>query len=153
MRNNSVKLFWIWTSGSDVVCKIYLELLHPSCSAEQNHLCNFGRGLYREHSCEIILTFDEWFRDVFWRKRLCKRDGRRMKVRKATKIRNRYNHVPHLTRIPHGKVTNTQLNIKNKEPSGQPFSSRWPQGSTKTNHNSSGELKNACFICNKLHQL
>ena len=24
----------------------YLELWQPFCSAEQNHLCNFGRGQY-----------------------------------------------------------------------------------------------------------
>ena len=26
-----------------------LELWQPFCSAEQNHLCNFGRGCYEEH--------------------------------------------------------------------------------------------------------
>ena len=30
------------------------------------------------------------------------------KVRKTAKIRKRYNQVPHLTRIPHGKVTKIQ---------------------------------------------
>ena len=44
-----------------------------------------------------------------------------MKVRKATKIRNRYNHVPHLTRIPHGKATKTQLNITNESQVVSPF--------------------------------
>ena len=47
MRNNSVKLFWIWASGSggDIVKKIsYLELCWPSCSVEQNHLYNCERG-------------------------------------------------------------------------------------------------------------
>ena len=34
----------------------YLELWWPFCSAEQNHLCNFGRGHYEEQFCEIILT-------------------------------------------------------------------------------------------------
>ena len=29
----------------------YLELWWPSCSAEQNHLGNFGRGHYKEHIC------------------------------------------------------------------------------------------------------
>ena len=38
-------------SGGDVVCKSsYLELWWPSCSAERNNLCNFGRGHYEEHS-------------------------------------------------------------------------------------------------------
>ena len=57
MRNNSMNLFKIWASGSggDVVLKIsYLELWRPSCSVEQNHLCNFERGHHWEHSCEVI---------------------------------------------------------------------------------------------------
>ena len=29
---------------------------------EWDHLCNFGRGHYGEHSCEIILNLDKWFR-------------------------------------------------------------------------------------------
>ena len=35
----------------------YLELWQPFCSAERNHLCNFGRGCYEEPFCEIILNF------------------------------------------------------------------------------------------------
>ena len=31
----------------------------PFCSAERNHLCNFGR---EEQFCEIILNLDQWFR-------------------------------------------------------------------------------------------
>ena len=31
----------------------------PFCSVEQNHLSNFGRGLYEEHLCEHILNFDQ----------------------------------------------------------------------------------------------
>ena len=31
------------------------------CSAEWNHLCNFGRGYYKEHFCEIILNLGQWF--------------------------------------------------------------------------------------------
>ena len=40
----------------------YLELWWPICSAEQNHVCNFGRGYYEEQFCEIILNLDQWFR-------------------------------------------------------------------------------------------
>ena len=40
----------------------YLELWLPFCSAEQNHLCNFGRGYHEEQFCEIILNLDQWFR-------------------------------------------------------------------------------------------
>ena len=59
-----MKLFWIWTSGSAaVISKIsYLELWQPSCSVERNHLCNFERGHHGEHSCEVLLNLDQWFR-------------------------------------------------------------------------------------------
>ena len=52
-RNNSVKLFCIWTSGSGIS---YLELWQPPppCSVERNHFCNFERGYHEEHSCEVI---------------------------------------------------------------------------------------------------
>ena len=41
----------------------YLELCQPPfCSAEQNHLCNFGIGSYEEKFCEIILNLGQWFR-------------------------------------------------------------------------------------------
>ena len=32
------------------------------CSAEQNHLCEFGRRHHEEQFCEIILNLDQWFR-------------------------------------------------------------------------------------------
>ena len=40
----------------------YLERWQPFCSAEQNHLCNFGRGYYEEQFCVIILNVGQWFR-------------------------------------------------------------------------------------------
>ena len=40
----------------------YLELWLPAFSVKQNHLCNFGGGLYEEQFCEIILNLDQWFR-------------------------------------------------------------------------------------------
>ena len=40
----------------------YLELWWPFCSAERNHLCNFGRGYQEEQFCEIILNLYRWFR-------------------------------------------------------------------------------------------
>ena len=40
----------------------YLVLWQPLYSAEQNHLCNFGRRHHEEQSCEIILNLDQWFR-------------------------------------------------------------------------------------------
>ena len=36
----------------------YLQLCQLSFLAEQNH---FGKGLYEEHLCEIILNLDQWF--------------------------------------------------------------------------------------------
>ena len=40
----------------------YLELWQPFCSAECNHLCNFGRRYYEEQFCEIILNLSQWLR-------------------------------------------------------------------------------------------
>ena len=40
----------------------YLELWQPFCLSEWNHLCNFGKGHYEEHFCEIILNLGQWFR-------------------------------------------------------------------------------------------
>ena len=40
----------------------YLELWRPFCSAEQNHLCNFGRRHCEEQFCEIIMNLDQWFK-------------------------------------------------------------------------------------------
>ena len=40
----------------------YLELWQPFCSAEPNHLCNFGRRHHEEQFCEIILNLDQWLR-------------------------------------------------------------------------------------------
>ena len=37
----------------------YLELLQPLCSAEWNHLCNFGRKPHEEHFREIVLNLDQ----------------------------------------------------------------------------------------------
>ena len=35
-----------------------LDLWLPFCSAERNHLCNFGRRHHEEQFCEIILNLD-----------------------------------------------------------------------------------------------
>ena len=40
----------------------YLELWWPFCSAEQNHLCDFGKGHNEEQFYELILNLDKWFR-------------------------------------------------------------------------------------------
>ena len=40
----------------------YLEHWQPFCSAERNHLCNFGRGCYEEQFCELILNLGQCFR-------------------------------------------------------------------------------------------
>ena len=66
MRNNSVKLFRICTSGSggDVVWRHFLSrvLWKPLCLTEQDHLCNFGRRHNEEQFCQIILNLIKWFR-------------------------------------------------------------------------------------------
>ena len=40
----------------------YLELWQPFCSAEHNHLCNFGRRYYEEQFRENILNLGKWLR-------------------------------------------------------------------------------------------
>ena len=32
----------------------YMELWQPFCSAEQNHLCKFGRGYYGNNSVNLF---------------------------------------------------------------------------------------------------
>ena len=44
-----------------------------------------------------------------------------IKVSKGSKIRNRYNQVPHLTRDTNGKVTNSQLDNTNETQEVNPF--------------------------------
>ena len=39
---------------------ISYQELWPPCSAERNHLCNFGRGYHEEQFCEIILNLDSF---------------------------------------------------------------------------------------------
>ena len=36
----------------------YLELWLPLCSADRNHLCNFGIRYHEEQFCGIILELD-----------------------------------------------------------------------------------------------
>ena len=65
MKNNSVKLLCISTSGSGgMLFKgiSFLELWQPCCSLERNHLCNFGRRHQEKQFCEIILNLGQWFR-------------------------------------------------------------------------------------------
>ena len=40
----------------------YLEPWEPLCSADPNHLCNFGRSYHEEQFSEIIFNLDQWFR-------------------------------------------------------------------------------------------
>ena len=52
MRNISVKLFCIWTSGSGNVVDI--SICSSDCRVDS--LCNYGRGHYEEHFCEIMVS-------------------------------------------------------------------------------------------------
>ena len=40
----------------------YIALWQPLCSADLNHLCNFGRRYHEEQFCEFFLNLDPWFR-------------------------------------------------------------------------------------------
>ena len=53
------------------------------------------------------------------------------KVRKRAKIRNQYNQAPHLTQDTNGKVTTSQLDIKNESQQVSPF----PAGDHKASIN------------------
>ena len=44
-----------------------------------------------------------------------------IKVSKGAKIRNQYNHVPHLTKDTNGKVTTSQLDTTNESQEVSPF--------------------------------
>ena len=54
-----------------------------------------------------------------------------LEVNKGTKIRNRYNQVPHLTQDTNGKVTNSQLDTTNESQEVSPF----PAGDHKAHIN------------------
>ena len=54
-----------------------------------------------------------------------------IKVRKGAKIRNRYNHVPHLTEDTNGKVTNLQSDTTDESQEDSPF----PAGDHKAHMN------------------
>ena len=54
-----------------------------------------------------------------------------MKVRKRAKIWNRHNQAPHLTQDTNGKVTTSQLDIKNESQEVSPF----PAGDQKASTN------------------
>ena len=54
-----------------------------------------------------------------------------IKVRKAANIRNRYNQVPHLTQDTTWEIDKNRIKHHKWEPRGQPFPSRWPQGSNE----------------------
>ena len=54
-----------------------------------------------------------------------------MKVSKGTKLRNRYNQVPHLTQDTNGRVTNSELDTTNESQEVSPF----PAGDHKAHIN------------------
>ena len=65
MRNNSLKLFQIWTSGSggNVIKMHFLcKALAAPLFGGAEPFCNFGRGYQEEQFCEIILNLDHLFR-------------------------------------------------------------------------------------------
>ena len=66
MRNISFKLFKICTSVQEMPLKIFfdLQVWLQSCSGEQNHFGNFGRGHYihEEYFGQIIFDLDRSLR-------------------------------------------------------------------------------------------
>ena len=57
MRNSSVTLFEFGPVVQEMLFKdiSYLELWWPSCSAEGNHLGNFGKGHYSMRNISVKL--------------------------------------------------------------------------------------------------
>ena len=54
-----------------------------------------------------------------------------IKVRKTAKIRKQYNQAPHLTQNTTWERDKITIRHHKQEPRGQPFPSRWPQGSNE----------------------
>ena len=97
------------------------------CTRREIRLYLFGKELI---SC-LSRAYVRAFRDKNWPYTL--------NVKKAAKIRNRYNQVLHLTqRIPHWKVTKTQLNITNESQEVSPF----PAGDHKAAMNRRESMSN-----------
>ena len=57
---------------------------------------------------------------------------------------NRYNQVPHLTQDATSESEKNTIKHHKPEPRGQPFPSRWPQGS---NEQTRKTLKNLAIVC------
>ena len=56
MRNDSVNYLELGQVVQEMPFNdiSYLKLWQPFCSAERNHLCNFGRGYQEEHSMKLF---------------------------------------------------------------------------------------------------
>ena len=60
MEHIHVKSLYIWVSCSEGEYFLSTDLM-ASFFGRENHLCNFARR-QGEHSCEIILNLNQWFR-------------------------------------------------------------------------------------------
>ena len=74
----------------------------------------------------------DWFLDLAYQ--ITPNQG--VKVNKGAKIRNRYNHVPHLTQDTSGKVTNSQLDTTKDSQEVSPF----PAGDHKAHINRRAQI-------------
>ena len=57
---------------------------------EQNHLCNFERGHHGEHSSEVNLNLDQWFRGRCHLKKKFTDEGGQTHGGRRTKTRSQY---------------------------------------------------------------
>ena len=65
MRKKSVKSFEFGPVVQELPFKAMLYIsraLVVNCSADLNHLWNFGRRHHEGQFCELILNLNEWFR-------------------------------------------------------------------------------------------
>ena len=78
----------------------------------------------------FIVTYPLWTYDFDWsnsQENICSN----IKSKKLSKIRYRYNQVPHLTQDTTLEIDANTIKHHKREPRGQPFPSRWPQGSNE----------------------
>ena len=62
MIQDRLKRYYSNSDSRDTILRFIstLSSRYSFCLAEQNCLCNFGRGYHEEHLCEIILNLDQW---------------------------------------------------------------------------------------------
>ena len=61
MHIPNIKSIWLVVSDKNIFKIFYLEILCLAC-VDQNHLNNYQRGLYKDHSCQVWPKSSQKFR-------------------------------------------------------------------------------------------